>query len=311
MKLRAFLLALPVLAGATAAFAGDAPFGIGIELTAGYERQENPVAFIDEFDVIRRGDGKRVSESPFRTLAVDADLELPLPGGATWLAALDLEARRLPKIPALDRDRLKFLTGPSHAFAKGEMVWQLVVDELSLPRAGLRRHGRGLQASYFVQDETDRGRLTVEWLRLRHEGADDLYDADRLAVRYAHRHMLSGAWQPALRLRLGTAGERNRWGYEDLSLRELQGEAELAVVPRPSWTLSMALAGRASRFLGAAPDLDFRRRDRRGSLKLAAEYAFDKTRRLRCEFEAVNRSSNDFLAEARLRRFGCQAEIGY
>lgn len=277
------------------------------ELTAGVERHKNIAVFFDEFDVIRAVN-PIVRDSAYVGASIGFDLDVPLREGRAWVGTADVEIRRARQLPSLDRDRLRLSTGPSLPLGSGDAEFLLTIDALDLGGGDFRRRGVGVQSSYRLRGEQHRGKLTLEWLRYRHAGLDDLYDSDRYGVRYTHRTDFAGRWQPTLRLRAGWGADLNRWRFDDLSAQEWLVEAEASVAPSPPWNLSVAVAGRRTRFLGPAPGLEFSRRDRRGSLKLAAQLNFDKQSSVRCEAEQVQRTSNDPLAEASLRRLGCTLE---
>lgn len=279
-----------------------------IELNAGFERYRNPSVFFDDFDVIQAGPGNVSRDSPYLEALLGLDLDVPLANDRAWVGAMDLEVRRSADLPDLRRDRLRLITGPSLPLGEAETEVLLVVDELSLGSGDFRRHGVGMRANHLMRGDGGRGKATLEWMRYRHEGLDDLYDADRIGLRYSREWSLSGAWRPALRLRAGLGGDVNRRGFDDLSSRELLLEAEASIKPRASWTLSVFLGGRLTRYREPAPGLDFTRHDRRAALLLAAQYQAGAGRSQRCEIEFIRRDSNDPVAEADLRRLGCGVE---
>lgn len=280
----------------------------GLELNAGYERYRNPSVFFDDSDVIQAGQGNVRRDSPYLEALLGLDLDVPLNNNHAWVGSLDLEVRRCADLPDLHRDRIRLITGPSLSLEDSESEMLLVVDELSLGMGEFRRHGVGVRANQLMLREGNRGKATLEWMRYRHEGLDDLYDADRIGLRYSHEWNLSGSWRPRLGLRAGLGGDVNRRGFDDLSSRELLLEAEASIMPRASWTLSAFLGGRLTRYRAPAPGLDFIRHDRRAALFLAAQYQSGKGRARRCEIEVIRRDSNDPVAEADLGRLGCAVE---
>lgn len=312
-RIRMILLAA-VLLPAWAAADGDAPeiLSASLELGGGWERYDNPAIFINDFDFIEVGSRSARSDSPYVSLALGLDVDLPLAGGRAWIATLDAELRRSPNLPELDQDRVKFATGPQFSLGAGEASVQATADELVLGGGDFRRHGRGLLADYTWHGGEARHKSSLQWTRFRHDGADDLFDSDRYALRHVMRGSLPAdwraAWEPTWQLRAGLARERNRWGFDDLSANEGLLELELGVTPRPAWTFSMLIGARYTRFLGPAPGEDFSRRDRRGNLLLAAQYRYTRHTALRCELEGTRRASNDPLAETTVQRIGCQME---
>ncbi len=296
---------------AVATVVPDAPvLAASVELMTGFERHKNVAVFFDDFDVVRAVNPV-VRDTTYAGATLGLDLDVPLQEGRAWVGTADIEIRRARQLASLDRDRLRLSTGLALPLGTGDAEFLLIIDALDLGGGDFRRRGIGLQSSYLLRSEQHRGKLTLEWLRYRHAGLDDLYDSDRYGVRYAHRTGFAGSWQPALRLRVGWGADINRWRFDDLSAQEWLAEAEVSVTPSSAWNLSAAVAGRRTRFLGPAPGLALTRRDHRGSLKLAAQLNFDKQRNVRCEAEQVQRTSNDPLAEASLRRLGCTMEWNF
>jgi hypothetical protein len=316
-NMKTLLLAWACLAlclAQTASSAADTPpaetdtLTASLALSAGFERYRNPSIFIDDADVIQAAQGNASRDSPYLEALLGLDLDVPLKNDRAWVGSLDLEVRRSADLPELHRDRLRLFTGPSLPLGNTEAEMLLVVDELSLGMGDFRRHGVGVRANQQMRLEGSRGKATLEWMRYRHEGLDDVYDADRIGLRYSHEWNLSGTWRSSLRLRAGLGSDVNRRGFDDLSSRELLLEAEASIMPRASWTLSAFLGGRLTRYREPAPGLDFTRHDRRAALLLAAQYQVGKGRIQRCEIEVIRRDSNDPVAEAELSRLGCGVE---
>lgn len=284
-------------------------FSATLELNAGHERYRNPVVLLDDVAIIPVGPGGMRRASPYVGALLGLDGDIALGAEWDWTGSLNLEIRRSPDLPDLDRDHLRLLTGPVLSLSErgGEIELLMLVDETTLG-GDFHRRGLGVRIGRMLRDGADLSRTTLDWTRYRHGRLDDLFDGDRLSLRHGVERMFEGNWRPLVRGRGGVVAETNRWGFGDLSYREIQLELEAGISPTSGWSLSASLGLRATWFLEPAPGLDFKRHDRRRGLTLAVGYETGKDARLRCEIEAVRRQSNDPVAEAELRRVGFALE---
>lgn len=304
-------LGLTMAVFCSAAAAAESPEDVGaswssaLELGVGYETYRNPSALIDDVNVVQPGTGRVERGSQYLDAILYLDLTLPLSGSREWIGNLELEARRTPALPELDKQRLRLYTGPSLALEDAELELLLAMDELDLGGGDFKRHGLGLRSNIVWNEEARRHVVTLDWLRYRHDGIEDLYDGDRVNLRYARRQTLEGEMRPTITLRTGVAADRNRWGFDDLSGREWLFDIEASAEPSAGWRWSASLGMRLAGFQAPAPGLTYKRRDRRVSLLLEAERQLGKDASLSCAVETIHRESSDPLAETDMRRIGC------
>lgn len=318
------MIALRIVPGVVAALVASAvsaampddnpnprPVEASVEFEAGYERYENAVVFIDEFDELRAGTGTVQRSSTFYAAAAGIDFDIALRTGGSWLLSFDAELRRTPSLPELHRNRTKAATGFAIPVGRGEIEVTVNADDLVVFNADFRRKSRGAQLRAIDRGDSARTVLALQWQRYRHDGFDDLYDADRVIGSLLHRRVFAVAGTPALAGRIALGAERNRWRFDDLSSRDRHIEVEASVSPAVSWQLSALASNRRTEYGGPAPGLDFTRRDLRGGGKLMIQHTSgvaSDSRITRLELERVERSSNDPVAKAAVSRAGVSFE---
>lgn len=285
--------------------------GWSVEVGAGVEGYDSPVLVLDEGGFIDIGDGRERFSSPYYEALLGVFGGRTLGAGVTWSAALDLEARRLPNLHALDEDRVDVQAGlrwplPLAEDGEGHLRLRALVGHLAYDGGALRRTSLGWAVDARIKPNRQESRTAkLEWRRYGHDAENDLLDGDRVALTLGYSRGWTAGWSPLLALRAGLVREENRWDEDDFSFVRGFLRAGLSVTPRPGWEGSLALEARHTRYLAPEPGLDFRRRDRTIVLTAGLEYELEDGGGVGCEVELARVHSNDTLYAGDSRILGC------
>jgi hypothetical protein len=234
----------------------------------------------------------------FASLAAGAQVSHPVAPGIAVFGGANFDGKYNDGA-ASQFDTASYGVAGGFTFAKDKDLWRLTGSAGVVTVDGDRfRTATGVGGEWNHQlDELSVLTPSVQYLRLRYEGANQPRDANLAGAGLNWRRTFIAPMQPVLNLGVSYADERTQTNRPDLGRKFWGARASISISPDPKWGLLAGLSLQESRYQGQDVFLLTTRKDTYAAADFSAIYLWDRNISVRAEALLSRNGSNLQLYE--------------